>query len=170
MLYPKPGSNKHIRRIHHTERVIKNRADLAYQLGYTTQAVAWSPYKKCNKEEEHRLYRAVGVPCPCEKYSRWSYTKEKNKPTNILADHVSCGCYNCTYEKRKWYGNSKKMWRMQEKKALASFEEQVIFEEQTQDQKVDHDRSCFKQEGISSQQILDTGSCDNRQASDLPSV
>jgi hypothetical protein len=125
MLYPKPSSNRHIRRIHHTERVIKNRANLAYELGYTTQAVAWFPYKRCNKEEEHRLYRAVEIPCPCEIRNKWNYTKEKNKPTNILADHVSCSCYTCTYLKRKWNGNSKKVWHNQEKRALTNFKEQI---------------------------------------------
>jgi len=100
----KPGVRKKLRRRHHTQRVIDNRAQLAYALGYTPMPVYWQPYIKCWDIEGHRLYRALGCECPCEWDFRSTYgqiSKEKNDPTHQLAKHKTCNCVHC--KSPRWY-------------------------------------------------------------------
>lgn len=103
----KPGVRKRLRRRHHTQRVINNRAQLAYALGYTPMPVRWQPYRMCWNVDGHRLYKALGVECPCE----WDLLnlrrtcRERNEPTNELSKHKTCDCERCKHP--RWYYRGK---------------------------------------------------------------
>ena len=97
----KPGYARRIRRIHHTQRIIQKRAREGWALGYVRGYYNWRPYKDCCYDERygvHRMYLLLGVPCPCtQRYYNGHYwvsmhviSRERNAPTNILADHLSC--------------------------------------------------------------------------------
>ena len=99
-MYNKPGYAKRIRRIHHTERMIQRRAQRGWDLGYVPGNYRWRPYTECCYSERygvHRLYHLLGLPCPCmtqHGFHRLGITsKQRNKPTNDLADQKSCGSY-----------------------------------------------------------------------------
>lgn len=127
----KPGLQRRLRRFHHVERIINRRAKLAYQLGFTPMPIRWQPFKKCWYVDDHRLYRALGVTCPCEweelGYNWWKENKEKNEPTNELADHKSI---TDSWYDRKVYGNSKKVLTRQELRAFDSYQQQLAERDQ----------------------------------------
>lgn len=122
----KPGLHRRLRRFHHTRCVIYRRAHLAYQLGFSPMPIRWQPFRKCWRTSDHRLYAAIGVECPCEwdKSSWWRVSREKNPPTNELADHKTCSC-SAYRRNRKLHGNTRAAFTNQEVRALDSCEQQI---------------------------------------------
>lgn len=125
----KPGLQHRLKRFHHTERVINRRAKLAYQLGYTPMPIHWQPFKRCWHVEDYRLYRVLKLSCPCE-WGRDSWHKvcrEKNRPTNELANHKSHTCSRCggNGAYRRIYGNSKIVLTRQEIRAIDRYQQQL---------------------------------------------